>query len=119
MSTTSEPRNPLYFLLLLVSLLFVMTALAYAVVPVLEQKAAEAGNPAPPSPFRDRLRADGGTWLLGEVAAMIVVGLLSMGLDRLRALKKEHAAATMPLSQTGLPPTTESVEPHADHRTAR
>jgi hypothetical protein len=119
MSTPSEPRNPLYFLLLLVSLLFVMTALAYALIPVLEQKAAEAGNPAPPSPFRDSLREDGGTWLLCEVAVMIVVGLLSMGLDRLRALKKERAAATMPPSQNGLPSTPESVEPHADHRTAR
>ena len=38
--TTAEPRNPLYLLLLLASLLFVVTALAYAVVPTLEQKAA-------------------------------------------------------------------------------
>ncbi len=118
MSSISEPRNPLYFLLLLVSLLFVATALAYAFIPVLEQKAAEAGNPAPPSPFRDSLRQDGGTWLLYEVVAIVVVALLSMGLDRLRALKKERAAATMPPSQTG-PSAPESVEPHADHRTAR
>src|SRR5437868_1852478 len=82
-------RNPLYLVLLLVSLLFVMTALAYALIPVLEQKAAEAGNPPPPSPFREGLRQHGGTWLLCEVAAMVVVGLLSMALDRLRALKKE------------------------------
>jgi hypothetical protein len=116
--SSSEPRNPLYLLLLLVSLAFVMTALAYALIPVLEQKATEAGNPPPPSPFRSSLREHGGTWLLCEVAAMVVVGLLSMRLDRLRALKKERAAVTMPPSQNGPPPTPDSVEPHADHRTA-
>ena len=39
--STSEPRNPFYLLLLAASLLFVATALAYGVVPVLEEKAAE------------------------------------------------------------------------------
>jgi hypothetical protein len=116
MSSTSEPRNPLYLLLLLVSLAFVVTALAYALIPVLEQKAAEAGNPAPPSPFRDSLREDGATWLLCEVAVIVVVGMLSMGLDRLRALKKERSAATMRPSSA---PSSDTVEPHADHRTAR
>jgi hypothetical protein len=119
MPSTTEPRNPLYLLLLLVSLAFVVTALAYALIPVLEQKAVEAGNPPPPSPFRDELRRHGGTWLLCEVAAIAVLGLLSMGLDRLRALKKERAAGTMSRSQNGPPSTPESVEPHADHRTAR
>ena len=92
----SEPRNPLYLLLLLVSLLFVITALGYALVPVLEEKAAEAGNPPPPSAFRDALRSAGWRWLLYEVAAIVVLSLLSMGLDRLRALQKERAAGTMP-----------------------
>jgi len=96
MSPPSEPRNPLYLLLLLASLAFVATALAYALIPVLEQKAVEAGNPAPPSPFREGLREHGGSWLLVELATMVVLALLSMGLDRLRALKKERAAATMP-----------------------
>jgi hypothetical protein len=95
-SPPSEPRNPLYLLLLLVSLVFVATALAYALVPSLEQKAADAGKPPPPSEFRDALRADGWKWLLVELVAMVVVGLLSMVVDRLRALKKERAAATMP-----------------------
>jgi hypothetical protein len=115
MSSSAEPRNPLYLLLLLASLAFVVTALAYALIPVLEQKAAEAGNPAPPSPFRDALREHGSTWLLIELAAMVVLGLLSMALDRLRALKKERAAGTMPPSPQPEPPG----EPHADHRTAR
>jgi hypothetical protein len=93
---SSEPRNPLYLLLLLASLLFVLTALAYAVVPVLEQKAAEAGQPPPPSEFREALRADGWRWLLAEVALMMVVGIASMVLDRLRALQKEKVERTIP-----------------------
>src|SRR5262245_24837635 len=97
---SSEPRNPFYFLLLLASLLFVVTALAYGVVPLLEEKAAEAGNPPPPSAFRDALRADGWKWLLYEVAAMAVLGGLSMGLDWLRGLQKQRQAGTMPPSQT-------------------
>jgi hypothetical protein len=91
-----EPRNPFYFLLLLASLLFVLTALAYAVVPTLEQKAADAGQPPPPSALRDALRSDGWLWLLYELAAMILFGVLSMGLDRLRSLQKERQANTMP-----------------------
>lgn len=92
----TDPRNPFYLLLLLASLLFVMTALAYAVVPVLEDKAADAGQVPPPSPFREGLRADGWKWLVFELGAMIVFGLLSMGLDRLRGLQKERAARTIP-----------------------
>ncbi len=99
--SSAEPRNPLYLLLLLVSLLFVITALGYALVPVLEQKAAEAGNPPPPSAFRDALRSDGWRWLLYEVAAMVVLGLLSMALDRRRTLQKERAAGTMPPAENG------------------
>jgi hypothetical protein len=88
----AEPRNPFYLLLLLASLLFVVTALAYGVVPILEEKAAEAGNPPPPSPFRDALRGEGWKWLIYEVAAMALFGFLSMALDRLRSLKKEQSA---------------------------
>jgi hypothetical protein len=95
MTPPREPRNPLYLLLLVVGLVFVVTALAYAVVPVLEEKAAAAGQPPPPSPWRDALRAQGGWWLLGQLAVLIVVGAASMVLDRLRTLKKEKAAATI------------------------
>jgi hypothetical protein len=91
-----EPRNPFYILLLLTSFLFVVTALAYALVPSLEQKAAELGQPPPPSDFRDSLRRHGWLWLLIEVIAMVILGLASMVLDRLRALQKEWAAATIP-----------------------
>jgi hypothetical protein len=85
-----EPRNPFYILLLAASLAFVLTALAYAVVPVLEEKALTAGQVPPPSPFRDALRESGWKWLLVELAAMIVFGLASMGLDRWRRWREEH-----------------------------
>lgn len=94
--TTREPRNPLYLLLLLASLLFVVTALAYAVVPVLEQKAREAGEPPPPSAFRDALRKDGWRWLLYEVGAVVVLSIASMTVDRLRTLQKQRDDVTIP-----------------------
>jgi hypothetical protein len=84
-----EPRNPLYLLLLIVGMIFVFTVLAYAVVPVLEQKARDAGTEPPPSPFRDSLRSDGWKWVLAEVALLVVVGLASMGLDRYRRWQRE------------------------------
>lgn len=99
----TEPRNPLYLLLLLASLLFVVTALAYAVVPVLEQKAADAGQPPPPSAFRDALRKDGGRWLLYEVGAVVVFSIASMALDRLRTLQKPHGEGTIPPVQKEKP----------------
>jgi hypothetical protein len=100
----SEPRNPFYLLLLIASFLFVATALAYAVVPTLEEKAKQAGEMPPPSPFRDALRQDGWKWLLVQVAAMIVLGLASMGLDRLRRLQKERAQAKITPVEPTKPP---------------
>jgi hypothetical protein len=87
---STEPRNPFYFLLLIASLLFVVTALAYAFVPILEQRASEAGQPPPPSHFREALNTQGWKWLLYELGAMMLFGLFSMGLDRLRSLKKQR-----------------------------
>jgi hypothetical protein len=89
----TEPRNPFYLLLLIASLLFVLTCLAYGVVPILEQKAAEAGQLPPPSAFREALDADGWKWILYELAAMAVFAFCSMGLDRYRSLREERAAS--------------------------
>ncbi len=93
--TAPEPRNPLYLLLLAAGLLFVLTALALALVPVLEQKAIDAGNPPPPSALRDALREDGWRWLLYEVAAVVVLSVASMAYDARRSLKKEAAPPTI------------------------
>jgi amino acid transporter len=90
-----EPRNPLYLLLLLTGLLFCVTAVAYAVVPVLEQKAAAAGQPAPPSELSAVLRARGGIWLLWELGALVVLGIASMWLDHRRSLQKDRPAGTI------------------------
>ncbi|MBI3822436.1 MAG: hypothetical protein HY289_07125 [Planctomycetes bacterium] len=89
MAAPSEPRNPFYLLLLIVGLIFIVTVLAYAVIPVIEQKAMDAGQMPPPSPFRDALRNDGWKWVLAEVALLVVLGLASMGLDRWRRWKSE------------------------------
>ncbi|MBM4068208.1 MAG: hypothetical protein FJ271_04605 [Planctomycetes bacterium] len=96
MHQSQEPRNAFYLLLLLASMLFVVTALAYGIVPVLEDKARAAGELPPPSPWRKALREDGGLWLLYEVAAMIVLGLASMGLDRYRRWRKDRATTQPP-----------------------
>jgi hypothetical protein len=100
-----EPRNPFYLLLLLASVLFVATALGYALIPVLEEKAAQAGQPAPPSAFRDALRDDGWLWLLYELAAMVLFAIISMGLDRLRSLQSERAEGTIAQGKND-PPTS-------------
>src|SRR5437870_2932780 len=119
-STSSEPRNPLYLLLLLASLLFVLTALAYAIIPTLEQKAEEAGSPPPPSAARDALRKDGWKWLLIEVAVVIVLGVASMWLDhhRLRRLQKARQAVTIPPKAQEKPssPPTVPHDPEPDPR---
>jgi hypothetical protein len=93
---SSEPRNPFYFFLLLAGLVFTVTALAYAGLPVLEEKATAAGNPPPPSEFRDALRADGWRWLLYEVGVLIFFGLASMVYDRLLTLKIKPPGGTIP-----------------------
>ena len=91
MAASTEPRNPFYLLLLIAGMIFVVTVLAYAVIPVMEQKAMDAGQMPPPSPFRAALRQDGWKWVLAEVAALIGLGLASMGLDRYRRWKSESA----------------------------
>jgi hypothetical protein len=101
----TEPRNPFYLLLLLAGLAFVVTALAYAVVPVMEEQAALAGSPPPPSPFRDGLREDGWLWLLSEVGIITLFAVLSMGLDRLRSLRKERNEGTISLHSNLTPPS--------------
>ena len=99
----AEPRNPFYLLLLIASFVFVGTALAYAVIPVMEEKAAAAGQPPPPSAFRNALRTDGWKWLLYELAVMTGFAMLSMGLDRIRSLKKARSEDTIPPSQPSPP----------------
>ena len=83
----------------------VVTALAYAIVPVLEQKALEAGQAPPPSPFRDALRADCWIWLLVETGIVAVLAVASMVWDRLRSLQNERAQGTIPPAKTDEKPS--------------
>jgi hypothetical protein len=102
---SKEPRNPLYLLLLLAGMVFVLTALAVALVPVLEQKAIDAGNPPPPSEFRDALRVEGWKWLIGEVAVVIALAIASMAWDSRRSLQNVPGQATIPADpSTPAPP---------------
>jgi hypothetical protein len=82
--------------LLLAGLAFAVTAVAYAVVPTLEDRAAVAGLVPPYSPLRARLRHDGWKWLLVELGFVIAFSALSMVLDRLRSLKSSRLADTIP-----------------------
>jgi hypothetical protein len=96
MAAPTEPRNPFYLMLLIVGLIFIATVLAYAVVPVIEQKARDAGQEVPPreeSWFRNTLHYHGWKWVLVEVAVLVILGLLSMGLDRYRRWKQESGSA--------------------------
>ena len=86
--STPEPRNWFYLFLNLACVAFAITALAYAIIPVLEDKAANAGLPAPASPLRAALRRDGWLWLLVEAAVVVGLALASMGLDRYRQRQK-------------------------------
>lgn len=101
----SEPRNPFYILLLLVGLLFVVTLLAVLLVPILMDKAEQAGGEVPREGFHQIIKRDGVWWVVYEVVAIIVLSLLSMGLDRLRSLKRERAAKR-------IPPTEEPTSPN-------
>jgi hypothetical protein len=103
MQQNSEPRNPLYLLLLIVSLIFVITALAYLFIPMIEDKARAAGEIPPPSTFRTALRNEGWRWLLYELAAMIILGVASMGLDRWRRWQSEHRSAATPEQSEAAP----------------
>ena len=105
MEAKKEPRNIFDILLLLAGLVLVINALAVALVPILEEKATQAGNPPPPSAFRDMLREQGMYWLLVELAILIVCGLGSMILDHLRRLKSEQTSATISTSDEANNPT--------------
>ena len=94
MAAASEPRNPFYLLLLIGGMIFIATVLAYAVIPVLEEKAMNAGQMPPPSPFREALRQHGWKWVLAEVAILVILGMASMGLDRYRRWKDEVKSDT-------------------------
>ena len=90
-----EPRNPLYLLLLIAGLVFVVTLLACVGIPILEQKAIDGGEPPPPSAFRDALRSNGWMWVLVELAILIALAVASMVVDWQRSLQKQREQSTI------------------------
>ncbi|MSQ95705.1 MAG: hypothetical protein EXR98_14260 [Gemmataceae bacterium] len=111
MAAPAEPRNPFYLMLLIAGLVFIVTVLAYVLVPWMEEKAKDAGAFVPPredSWFRNGLHKDGWKWVLGEVAVLVVLGLASMGLDRYRRWKTESqiSAQNPDTTKVETPPPT-------------
>lgn len=98
-----EPRNLFYLLLLLASLFFVVTALAYAVVPMLQEKSTGSSDP---SFIRTSLSKHGWVWLSIELGFMLLFGLASMLLDRsrLRRLQITAEKGTMPQNSKTISP---------------
>ena len=95
-----EPFNPFYWLLVLASIAFVITALPIAI--------SLAGVPMEaPAWFRDH------DWkiLLAEVAAIIVFGLLSMGLDRIYRWRNTAVADNKSLTKPPQPAISSVPEP--------
>src|SRR5207237_9209772 len=90
MATARKPRpNPFYVLLMLVSTLFVITALGYLVGPYVERQAAEGRAPAPASrALAGWFERKGVVALAIEFAAMTVFAILAMATDRYFAPSK-------------------------------
>jgi hypothetical protein len=80
--TPREPRNWFFTLLVPAGVVFVITAIALAVIPVLEDRAVRAGSTPPPSIIRDALREDGWWWILIEVGVVIALSIMAMIWDR-------------------------------------
>lgn len=80
-SAEREPRNLFFDLLIPASVIFVVTVLAYSLVPWHTL----------PAWFQEH----GWKALLVEVAVIIVLGLASMVLDRMRSLRKARESSTM------------------------
>lgn len=85
-----ESRNWFYTLLVPVSVVFAVTAIAYAIIPTLEDRAVQAGTTPLPSTFRDALREDGWWWLLIQAAGVVTLSIAAMLRDAMRTKKSSE-----------------------------
>jgi hypothetical protein len=101
-----EKRNWFYTLLVPASVVFAVTAVAVAVLPAIEDRAAAGGAAIPPSAFRTALREDGVWWLLGQVVVVIALSVAAMVWDGLRsdAAARPTTAEPPPGSSVDRPP---------------
>ncbi|MFL5329115.1 MAG: hypothetical protein ACJ8C4_09370 [Gemmataceae bacterium] len=81
MNPPPQRRNWFFTLLIPAGIAFTVTAVALAIIPVIEDRAAQAGHAAPPSGFREALRRDGWLWLLIETGVVIVLAIAAMVWD--------------------------------------
>jgi hypothetical protein len=75
----SLPTNPFYPLLIVVSIVFTITAAAYVLMTV--RAISPTGAVSSPHPLMDFLDQHGVRVLLLEVAALAIVSFLAMGTD--------------------------------------
>ena len=82
-----------------------VTLLAVLMVPILMEKAERAGGDVPKEGFHQLIKRDGVWWVVYELIALVVLSVLSMGLDRLRSLQKERGGRTIPPSDQASSPS--------------
>jgi hypothetical protein len=92
---TADARNPFYLLLLVASVAFAVTAVAYAF---------------PLRMLPEWFQAHGWKLLLVEVAAVLAFGLASMALDRARQVQKQESGMRNPESGADEPSSTPRQE---------
>jgi len=80
----SPRRNWFFTLLIPASGAFAVTAIALAIIPVLEDRAALAGDTTPTTGLRASLRENGWYWLLIETGVVIALSIAAMTWDWLQ-----------------------------------
>ena len=99
MAKTKEPFNPFYVLLVLLGVVFLLTACAYSVMAFLANNPRAAGELGDHvlTDFLDRHGVELMAWELGLLA---VASCAAMGLDRFRSMRRQRDAATGRASQS-------------------
>lgn len=87
MAKAREPVNPFYVLLVLLGIVFLVTACAYGVM-AYRALSPEVARQAKPHPLTEFLDDHGVELLGGELALLAVASFAAMGLDRWRDLRR-------------------------------
>ena len=106
MSRANKDWNPFYFLLVLVGILFVMTALGYVTSMIrMQSRLSDRSRTGPQSPAMRFLAQYGESVLLGEAAALGGLAILAMSLDRWRSRQPTKSETHQPADRRpDLPP---------------
>jgi hypothetical protein len=83
-----EPVNPFYFLLVVLGVVFLVTATAYYVMAVRAMRPAAGGGPPATHPLTDLLDRRGMEILVWELVSLAAATFAAMWLDRFRALRR-------------------------------